>query len=104
MQSNGALVWKIALGPFEKTDSSRLYIVNYDEFVESPFEHVGKILEFIGVDCPSNLKDIVPDVRKSSLGKGYKQLDNSALESVLNIVGPVHEKLETVKGCEVHSV
>lgn len=91
-----ALQWQRCVEASEKAfvemDGEKVHKVAYEQFIEDPEHELAKILQFIGKDLSQEeLKKVVAQVSKSSVGKGRSQL---TVEEVTNLEQLVGETLK----------
>ena len=86
-----ALQWKKcvdrALDVLEKMPQHRFIKVEYEDFVHDPEEQLGHLSDWLGISLgPKALKHAVADVSAHSVGKGYRQLDDSLIDRLSPLI------------------
>lgn len=77
-----------------KLDSHQIFYINYDQFVQNPKYNFSKILDFINIESKRLSEVKFNHVHKSSIGKGYKGLDNVEIDEISNFILAVNKKLQ----------
>ena len=67
---------------FDQMDESCFIRIRYEELVSDPDKTFRDILTFAGESVPENLEDFVAAVRKTSIGKGRKQMADEYVETI----------------------
>lgn len=92
-----ALQWQRCVDNSERDlaliDPSRVHRLKYEEFVQTPGEHLAAILDFLGTP-----RDIDPtwvgDVKASSVGKGRASLGEATVNRLTALVRPSLERYD----------
>lgn len=84
---------ELATRALAEIDTGRVFSLQYEQFVESPGEHVRRIVDFLGIEVASSAIDpAVAGVSRQSVGKGRRQLDERTLASIMPILQPVLQR------------
>lgn len=91
LQQVCALQWKSCVDAseeaFTKMSKDKVVRVSYENFVAQPDSELSRILAELKIEVDKDqLDSAVSNVRRSSVGKGSKQLDNATAERILPLI------------------
>ncbi len=83
-----------ALDEFDHIPEANVLTIRYEDFVAAPREHLTGIATFVGLNPEFYLGADLSHISKSNVGKGLKNLDDSQIEAIMDVIRPPLRRLD----------
>ena len=82
-----------ALEEFVQIPEANVLTIRYEDFVTEPREHLTKIAVFLGLNPEFYRNADLSHISNSNIGKGLKNLNNSQIETIMDVIRPPLRRL-----------